>query len=774
MAAQAQAAVEITAERMRRSADGALLAEGAVHAVRTPALVADGAAMQDAHTVLARFRETITGKRRAFRFVLAATPEGLRIARVREVPPPATLPAPAPSSAVQKLLDRWRRAWNRHDAAAMQALLASPAAAPLARWQAAWARAPREELFADRLRYAPREGIVRAEGQVRLRAPQGEGRAARLMLWLRRPRMEAEDAAWRLPDGKRLRARRLIRKGEHLFLAEEIVFTRCPPEAESWRLRAGHGRLDLANGWFTAKDAQLELGPVPLFWAPWWRQAVRRHSGLLAPEFGSDRQRGSVITLPLYLAPRADWDATLTPTWMSRRGLLAGLELRHAARWGRFRLYGEGLRDRQRGRNRNRWALEAEARLGPSMRFTAQGEGVSDAAYLADLVPGRAQTPYLVREASLSGALPDGDWRLRAQMLQNLARPDLQPATLAVLPELSVRAAPEIAPGVSLELAPTITRFVRRTGLRGTRAHMRAALAWRHEWLPGGLAAGARLGIAAIHWRLRETAPVRASLAAPFASLWLKAAWERFFGDLRHEVALSLRGDFVQAREQTRLPLLDAGLVPYGWSSLATPNRFTGGDRLERARRLSLVLTQRWQRHEADGVRELVRLRLGAGYRLRQPITDRRLEPFFFASGWEPLLAALTWHPLAWLAAEGEGEWDLRARRLVRATGTLALTGKKAGITMRYWETRPRFGAAARHLSAHAHWTGMRWHLAAGGDYDALGRRWLRAETEVRYRHPCWELALTGFAERGFGAAPGNRGVRLLLTLAGLGSLGTR
>ena len=763
---------------MERKASGVLVATGAVRAVRTAALRWEGLAWRETpggFEARARFRETVSGRVRAFRFEARATRDGLRLDAEREIPPafPARPVAEAPP-ALRALLERWRRAWNRRDGEALAALYRDPAAAPRARWRADWKRAPREELFADRLIYDPARRTVRAHGHVRLRTDHGEGRAARIELRLGSGRAEAEAAEWRLPDGRRLRARRLVRASPDELRAEGLVFTRCPPEAEAWRVRAARGTLDLAAGWFTARNARLELGPAPVLWTPWWRQAVRRHSGLLAPVLASDRQRGTVFGLPLYWAPRADWDATLTPAWLSRRGLLANLEVRHAAPWGRLRLEGEGLRDRAAGRTRSRWAGELTGRLGTRTTFSAHGEGASDARYLAELAPARAQTPYLVREATAAHAFPDGEARLRVQALQNLARPDLQGATLAVLPELALAWTPQPAPGLTVELAPRITRFARRRGLRGLRGNLHAALRFRREWLPGGLAAGGAIGVEAVGWRLRDRAPVRASLAAPFVRLWGRAAWARRFDALRHEVGLRVVLHAAQAPEQTGRPLLDASLPPYGWASLDATNRFAGGDRIERARRLSLVHTQKWQVRTEAGVREVAALTLGAGYRWREPVTDRRLEPRRFATGWEPLLARLVLAPGAGLRLTGEGLWDLRARRRLRSEAALDWSGAAGGLSLRYWETQPAFGAAARSVQARAHWRGARLRAEAAGDYDARRRRWLRATGELAWLHPCWELSLSAFAERGLGATPGNRGVRLLLTLAGLGSLGAR
>ncbi len=768
----------ITADRMQRKPGGVLVAEGHVHAVRTASLRLQGLAWRNTASrwlVRARFRETISGRSRAFLFRLRTTAQGLRAEAVRPIAPRfAVRAAKEAPQALRAWLASWQRAWNRRDEAALARLYAHPTPSLRARWRKAWQNAPREDLFADRLIYDPKARLLRAQGHVRLRTPKGEGLAARMRVWLTSERAKAEQAEWRLPDGRRLAAARIVRTGSDEIRAEELVFTRCPPEAESWRVRAASGVLDLKGGWFTAKGARLELGPVPVIWTPYWRQAVRRHSGVLAPVFASDRQRGTVLGLPLYWAPRADWDATLTPTWLSRRGLLANLEVRHAAAWGRVRLEGEGLRDRVRKRTRSRWAGELAAHFGEHFALAAHGEGTSDPFYLAELAPARAQTPYLVREAAAVYTFADGFARLRAQSLQNLARPDLQAATLARLPELALSWSPALGRDASLALAATITRFVRRKGLRGLRSTGLASLRLQHEWLPGGLAAGGELGVSTIAWRLRDLAPVRASVSAPFARLWGQAAWERLYGAFRHEVGLKLELHAARAPEQTRLPLLDGSLPPYGWAALGITNRFAGGDRIERARRLSIVHTQTWQRRTDAGVQELASLALGVSYRWREPITDRALQPHALATGWEPLLARLVLAPLPGLSLTGEGMWDLRARQRVRSEAALAWTGQAGGLSLRYWETKPAFGAAARSLQASAHWRWTRWRVQASGDYDAKRRRWLRATGELTYVHPCWELSLFAFSERGLGAAPGNRGVRLLLTLAGLGSLGAR
>jgi len=141
-----------------------------------------------------------------------------------------------------------------------------------------------------------------------------------------------------LPNGERLTAKRLKRIDDQTLEADELTFSSCPVGDDSWRIAASHGVLDQQEGSLTTHHSRLELGGIPVLYTPWWQQATRRKSGLLMPVVGVGKRRGTEVALPYYIAPSANWDATLTPHWMSARGIMGEAEVRHASVLGSERI----------------------------------------------------------------------------------------------------------------------------------------------------------------------------------------------------------------------------------------------------------------------------------------------------------------------------------------------------------------------------------------------------------------------------------------------------
>lgn len=100
-----------------------------------------------------------------------------------------------------------------------------------------------------------------------------------------------------------------------------------PPGSASWKpdwlVRAKRIDLDQAEGMGTAYSGVLEFKDVPILAAPVLSFPIsdERKSGLLTPSAGVDSQNGAQIVAPYYFNLAPNYDLTLTPTLMSKRGL---------------------------------------------------------------------------------------------------------------------------------------------------------------------------------------------------------------------------------------------------------------------------------------------------------------------------------------------------------------------------------------------------------------------------------------------------------------------
>jgi lipopolysaccharide assembly outer membrane protein LptD (OstA) len=150
--------------------------------------------------------------------------------------------------------------------------------------------------------------------------------------------------------GFRAEGARIEKTGPDSYRFEEGRFTTClcePGERDPWAIRAGEAELQV-EGYGTARNARFEILGVPVVWLPWLAYPVKteRQSGLLLPEVGYSGRHGAELGLPVFLAPAAPLNVTLTPRWLQKRGAKGDVEIEWVAgEESGGSLFGSFLRD---------------------------------------------------------------------------------------------------------------------------------------------------------------------------------------------------------------------------------------------------------------------------------------------------------------------------------------------------------------------------------------------------------------------------------------------
>ena len=111
----------------------------------------------------------------------------------------------------------------------------------------------------------------------------------------------------------------------------DSTFTTCAGETPSWQIKAQEINLS-ANGDFgEAYHAQLRVLDVPIFYMPYFSFPVseKRISGFLYPKISNSSNSGLEIETPFYWSISKNIDATLTPHYMSKRGMQLQTEIRY-------------------------------------------------------------------------------------------------------------------------------------------------------------------------------------------------------------------------------------------------------------------------------------------------------------------------------------------------------------------------------------------------------------------------------------------------------------
>ena len=111
---------------------------------------------------------------------------------------------------------------------------------------------------------------------------------------------------------------------------EDVTVTTCKREDEVWYIKLNELEIDEYDQVATGTGASLHFKDVPIFGAPWFQFPVsgERRSGLLTPTYGAGSTRGVELYLPYYFNLAPNYDYTLTPRFMSKRGVMIGNEAR--------------------------------------------------------------------------------------------------------------------------------------------------------------------------------------------------------------------------------------------------------------------------------------------------------------------------------------------------------------------------------------------------------------------------------------------------------------
>ena len=412
------------------------------------------------------------------------------------------------------------------------------------------------------------------------------------------------------------------------------TYSTCPPSQRWWELRAQRIDVDTEEGTGVARNATLRIGKVPVLYVPWMPFPTddRRRTGLLYPSISVSSRNGFDWRQPIYFNLAPNYDLTLTPRWMSKRGLQLGTEFRYLTDRGRGTFELEALpsddltwRERPeeiadprippenyRKKNRGMARYNGSYNVNRSWQARANLYWISDPAWLED----SSSTAEGVSISSLPSnigiygrglywtaaalaeyhMLSDNTIREVALPYNRLPRTYLrweQPfgRFLAGADTEAVRfehVEPELKPGGSrLDLKPWVS-----LPLEGASWYVTPTLAWRYT--------GYQLDEAFTNRSPSRSQPIGTVDAGLFLDRTTRFRGESFLHTLEPRL-FYLNSPY---REQDDIPLFDTRPMSFSWGQLFRDNRYSGADRQGDANQLTLALTTRLIR-ESDGREKL-------------------------------------------------------------------------------------------------------------------------------------------------------------------------
>ncbi len=494
-------------------------------------------------------------------------------------------------------------------------------------------RQPGQLIRAEKLSYTQQTDVAVAEGNAAVVRSGVLFESDKITYRLTEQTGEASDVDYEYaPQRMRGSASCVKFLGDYSTVFDDALVTTCRKGDTSWWIEMDKLTLDEYDQSATGKNAVFKIADgYPVFYAPWFSfpMGAKRKSGFLVPQLGFGKSRGFELVLPYYFNIAPNYDLTVTPHYMSKRGVALGTEVRWLNPWfGTTVEYNLMHHDKRWTDDDHRYTLHAHlagARNGFS--YGMNYNRVSDKDFYEDMHP-------LIRESE-ENVIPQDYWLNYSHSFWNAGISVKKNQTISQsttkpyekVPELTWNAYLANLGGFELKTALSATRFKHPTKVDGDRLVIDQTVSYPMR------SAG---------WFLTPSVQMvnmAYDLDRPYIQNGSKSPHVfvptySVDGGLFFERDLSVAGkDFVQTleprlfysytprKDQSDIPLFDGSRADMNFSRLFTANTYTGYDRINSSNQITGMVTNRLL--DYDSGKELGHVGLGIRYNFtRQNLTD--------------------------------------------------------------------------------------------------------------------------------------------------------
>jgi LPS-assembly protein len=639
----------------------------------------------------------------------------------------------------------------------------------------------REQVEADWLRYDQDTDLAQARGNVVLTRERDRLEGSALKLKLEDRLGDMQDVRFQVysknaktplstPQLSRGEAKTLTFEGPDVYRMDAASYTSCPIGNDDWLLKMDELQLDYVNSLGSARQVRVEYLNVPILYTPWMDFALddKRKSGLLSPTYGASNSRGLEIVVPWYWNIAPNYDATITPREMSKRGLQLGSEFRYlepkysgdlSAEW----LPNDHVTDTDRYRVYWRHRQNFDAKWSGSVEY----EKVSDNTYFADLSSlvnqtSRVNLPHQVNLNYNAGWWQASGMAQSFQTLQDPAAPVVAPYQR--MPQITLTAAHDhvfdsvIRGGAHFDLNSELVYFDHPGAnmVQGARLNANPSLSFPVQ-TPYSVVTP-KLGWYLTRYSLDDTTrnlsdSIAAAPAAGFADTTRSLPMFSLDSRLFLERDMSFRGDnytqtleprayyvYIPYRNQSRIPVFDSSLRDLSMDQLFAENQYIGVDRINDANQLTLAVTSRFLAQNSGA--ERLQVTLGQRYYFSEQQVTLPGESVR-ASNSSELLAQVSGQVNAKLRLTGGVQYDPGAGNLTQANFGGAWRdgpGRLFNADYRYTQsTLAQVGLNQIDLSAQ--WPlAPKWYGLGRLNYSFRDTRLVEGLAGFEYNAGCWSV----------------------------------
>ncbi|NVJ62300.1 MAG: LPS assembly protein LptD, partial [Gammaproteobacteria bacterium] len=530
---------------------------------------------------------------------------------------------------------------------------------------------------------------------------------------------------------------------------EKLTFSTCPAGDESWRLKAGALDIDNIAGWGEAEDVTLEVAGVPVFYFPWLKFPTddRRHTGLLPPTFGNTERNGFDVSAPIYINLAPNYDLTLTPRHLAKRGTQLGSEFRYLFTEHRGQFEIEYLQDQEVPSNEDdqRWSYRVRhlSSWEPGWLASIQAAGVSDDNYFTDLGSGLglANFDQLKRSAEIgyhtttfSAAL---SW-LQFQPLSLTNEPYRQ------TPQLTAAWQDQTKNNQwSWQLGSSYTDFSNQDNsqLSAQRWSTQASVS-RNFSTPG---AYLKPKVKLFHNQYKQfdnvnSASENIAVTVPQFSLDSGLVFEKKLDHGTQTLEPRLFLLYSKAEQQDEIGLYDTYEPILTFDRLWLHNRFSGHDRIADAQQASLGLTSRIFNENNN---EVFNFGIGRAYYFDDRVVGLTPQSETLTKRQSDVISQIAWSPINQLTLLGQHNFDTKKKETSAGRLSLVYEPKRdfvVNVSHRFVDNE--FGYREQSDIGFAVPLSDQWRVMSRWQYDLPNKRSLETMAGIEYQSCCWSIRL--------------------------------
>ncbi|MDX9665568.1 LPS-assembly protein LptD [Pseudomonas sp. P5_152] len=436
------------------------------------------------------------------------------------------------------------------------------------------------------------------------------------------------------------------------------TYTTCEPNSNAWQLKGNNITLNPATGFGTATNVTLRVKDIPVLYTPYIYFPIddRRQSGFLPPTIGSGSDTGMLLVTPYYFNLAPNYDATLYPRYMSKRGMLLEGEARYLTKSSEGQFGAAYLDDEEDERKlqsdyeKTRYMYNWQHKGGLDSRVFTEVDytKISDPYYFQDLQTDQLGVKSVSDFVNQQGAVSyRGDTytaRINAQAYELASVSNLTPYDR--LPQITFNGfLPQQPGGLNFAYQTELVRFDRdlKTGdfvdqdgnssprldnniqglarATGDRLNLAPTVSLPLDWTYGFVKpalkyqytqyqldldsigknqivaqdqAAAAAGTDNVNGHFDSNQSRGVPIASIDSGLYFDRNTQWFGKNYRQTLEPRLFYLYVPEKNQEDIPVFDTSEYTFNYASLFRDNRFSGSDRVGDENKLSLGVTNRW------------------------------------------------------------------------------------------------------------------------------------------------------------------------------------